>query len=268
MLSGPLALVCLVLAPHATVRPGGFGRLRTRALAPHGAGGFEPANTSPDDDDISVLERESVRYTASAGSFGASRDGRTQVYGAWLDDDIVGERGEKVQDKLSLGVKLMRSGKYAEAVVAFEDAVRDAGGEWTMRGGQTCVWLAQALYANSNPEAAIEMLSRLERGHPGSNVRKAALEIKYILEAPQLKLDKSNFVQIPDAVAECEKVGRHKPVYKQMKPEPKRWTLEWILQEQAKPKKPPSEPDPAGSAVAVLLAAAVSYVVVSLTVPL
>lgn len=266
-------LVCLFTAPHAAVRPPSVGgaflpsaasRRAVRIAAIDGGGGAEPPS---DEDDVLVLERGSVRDTASSSGFGRSRNGQTQVYGAWLDDDIVGNRGDSGRDALSYGVACMRAGSYSSAVEAFQEAVREAGGEGSMKGGQMCVWLAQALYAAGEPKEAVAMLDRISRGHPGSNVRKAASEIKYILEAPELKLDERNFVQIPEAIMNAEERGRQTGQYAKMEKKPEKHSLEWyMLQKEPKPKK--QKVDPAGGvAAAALVGLAVYAAVVTVVTP-
>jgi tetratricopeptide (TPR) repeat protein len=206
-------------------------------MARRASGSPEPGlarDAQPEDDDVQVLERESVRE-AGALAGANRREGKTQVYGAWLDDDVVGELGETVRDPLSYGVAAMRRGSYSAAVTAFEEAVAQAGGETSSKGGQTCVWLAQALYAQGDVKVAVAMLDRLQSGHPFSNVRKAAKEIKYILEAPQLKLDESNFVKMPDSSSLVERRGRQKGEYAKMEKPPEKYSLEWYMLQ--KPRK-------------------------------
>lgn len=271
----------LLLAPHAVFCKPGLWQVNAPALAAAGAhnarlgrarapvlaaaSGLEPETGSADD--VSVLERESVRNTAETSGFGRRNgNGQTQVYGAWLDDDVVGNRGDASGDALSYGVACMRAGSYAAAVTAFQEAVQEAGGEASMKGGQMCVWLAQGLYAAGEPQAAISLLARLEKGHSGGNVRKAASEIKYILEAPELKLDENSFVQIPESIQRAERPGRATPLYAKMEKKPDKYSLEWYML-QKEPKQRKQKVDPAGGVAAVALVGLALYAAALLVVP-
>lgn len=228
-----LACAALLLVPAAT--GGGVPahhRLHRLAARP------PPLMSSPgdadatggDDDDVAAFDRASV---ANAATLWKQREGRSQVFGAWLDDEIVNNRGDDSNDAFGLGIALLRRGRYTESRDAFALAIQEAGGEGTSKGGQMCVWLAQAMSAAGDNKGAVSMLDRVEQGHPNPQVRKAAGEIKYILAAPELQLDEDNFVQIPDKIREAERLDRHRGEYAQMEKPPERYSLEWYLMQNA-----------------------------------
>ncbi|KAJ1627136.1 hypothetical protein T492DRAFT_1027430 [Pavlovales sp. CCMP2436] len=277
-------LACLLLAPHAAAMPPASHR---------GATGLRPASKPPangahrgllvgqargprmsslddddddDDDDVAVMERESVRESGLL--FGEKgKEGRTQVYGAWLDDAIVGNRGDTREDSVSTGVAAMRAGLYTDAVAAFETAVFEAGGEGSSKGGQMCIWLAQAMYAKGEPKVAVAMLVRIANDHSSPNVRKAAKEIAYILDAPELKLDASNFVQIPDKIRVLERIGENRGEYAKMEKKPERYSLEWyMLQPPAGSGKGKRKADPIVGIAVVAIVGLAAYVGIAVSV--
>jgi hypothetical protein len=136
--------------------------------------------------------------------------------------------------------------------------VIEAGGEMTRKGGQMAIWLAQALYANGELTVAIAMLERLQQSHPMRNVRKASHEIKYILTAPELTLDASNFVQIPEKILEAERRGRQTGEYAKMEKRPEKYSLEWYMlqkpQARAARDEDKADPTPAVAALTAGLA--------------
>lgn len=226
-------LACLLLSPLVAyehrVRPERTALARPRASSALARARVALSDDSFDDDDDRVLERESVREAAVLDAEQSRTTKRSQVFGAWLDNDIIQQDGVTIDSKLSLGVAAMSSGSYPAAVATLREAVAEAGGEMSRKGGQTAIWLAQALYANGEQAAATAMLERLQQSHPMRNVRKASSEIKYILTAPELRLDASNFVQIPDSLLEAERRGRQTPEYAKMEKPPEKYSLEWYM---------------------------------------
>lgn len=255
-------LACLLLSPllayEHRIRPERLPLARLRASAVVRARvALSDSAWDDDDDDDRVLERESVREAAVLDAEQSRTTKRSQVFGAWLDNDIVQQDGVTVDGKLSLGVAAMSSGSYPFAVATLREAVAEAGGEMSRKGGQTAIWLAQALYANGEHAAAAATLERLQTTHPMRNVRKAAHEIKYVLTAPELTLDASNFVQIPEKILEAERRGRQTPEYAKMEKPPEKYSLEWYMLQKpvrARAERKAADPTPAVAALAAGLA--------------
>jgi tetratricopeptide (TPR) repeat protein len=166
--------------------------------------------------------------------------GYTTVFGARLDDDVAGESraraegGQEEHEKLfDQGTTLLRKGEYKQAVTAFTQATALApGGLAGRRGGQYAVYLAEALGAAGERGEGIALLKRCE-AHPDQNVRKISAQVLYIMEAPELKLGREQFVEIPslqDLDSKRTVVAREKD------PPPEKYSLEWYVQEAEKKK--------------------------------
>lgn len=213
----------------------------------------------PEDDE--AFDRASV---AQAGDLWRKRDGRSQVFGAWLDDDMITNVGTTDEDDFSRAIAAMRRGQYRAAVAGFERAIEQAGGEGGSKGGQISVWLAQAYNAAGDLTLAIELLDRLEHTHPNRNVRKAATEIGFILRSPRLELDENNFVTIPEEIQRAPRRGRQEPEYAKMEPPPERYSLEWYMeQDQVDPKAASQSTEQTVAAAAVTVGGLVVGVFVS-----
>ena len=94
------------------------------------------------------------------------------------------------------GQFLYERGRYDEAVVAFEAALKESG-EATQLGGDIALWLALAYDASGKREACLALYKRLEDTHSSRGIRKQASELRYILEAPQLEIRPEERITIP-----------------------------------------------------------------------
>ncbi|OEL24713.1 hypothetical protein BAE44_0014269 [Dichanthelium oligosanthes] len=59
------------------------------------------------------------------------------------------------------------------------------------------IWLAMAYEANRRHKDCIALYKELESSHPMINIRRQAAELRYILEAPKLKISNDEVVTIP-----------------------------------------------------------------------
>lgn len=59
------------------------------------------------------------------------------------------------------------------------------------------IWLAMAYEANNRHKDCIELYQELEKKHPSISIRRQAAELRYILQAPKLKISKDEMVTIP-----------------------------------------------------------------------
>jgi hypothetical protein len=62
---------------------------------------------------------------------------------------------------------------------------------------QIQIWLAMAYDANNRHGDCIALYKRLENGHPNKQIRRQAADLRYIAEAPKLKISKEEMVSIP-----------------------------------------------------------------------
>ena len=62
---------------------------------------------------------------------------------------------------------------------------------------QIQIWLAMAYEANRRHKDCIALYKELESSHPMINIRRQAAELRYILEAPKLKISNDEVVSIP-----------------------------------------------------------------------
>ncbi len=62
---------------------------------------------------------------------------------------------------------------------------------------QIQIWLAMAYEAHNRHDDCIALYKRLESGHPNKNIKRQAADLRYILEAPKLKISKDEMVSIP-----------------------------------------------------------------------
>ncbi|GAB0491717.1 hypothetical protein MMPV_002972 [Pyropia vietnamensis] len=155
---------------------------------------------------------------------------------ALTEEQLAGLAGEL----FGRGLSAFNVGSYTSAGELLAGATRLSSAR-TRAGGQYRLWLAQALDAAGKRERAREVLAELS-AHPSGDVRKVAEEILYILSAPRLELDASNFVSIP-TLDGWEETRPKRRAYRDVKtanvekaPEP--YTLEWYMSKQAPPPQP------------------------------
>ncbi|KAG6383419.1 hypothetical protein SASPL_156824 [Salvia splendens] len=59
------------------------------------------------------------------------------------------------------------------------------------------IWLAMAYEANNRHADCIDLYQQLEKRHPSVSIRRQAAELRYILQAPKLKISQEEMVTIP-----------------------------------------------------------------------
>lgn len=64
-------------------------------------------------------------------------------------------------------------------------------------GFQIQIWLAMAYEANNRHDDCIDLYMLLEKKHPSVSIRRQAAELRYILQAPKLKITQEEMVTIP-----------------------------------------------------------------------
>ncbi|KAH7315176.1 hypothetical protein KP509_21G037700 [Ceratopteris richardii] len=97
---------------------------------------------------------------------------------------------------LQMGQKAYGRGMYDKAVELLEAALTNIPGTSHL-GGEVQVWLAMAYEADGKHSQCIALYKALESSHPSSSIRRQAKDLRYILEAPKLKISKEEMVSIP-----------------------------------------------------------------------
>ncbi|XP_062096701.1 uncharacterized protein LOC133802416 [Humulus lupulus] len=106
------------------------------------------------------------------------------------------ERRETAQLMFDLGQKAYGKGMYGRAIEFLEGALTIIPGP-TLFGGEIQIWLAMAYEANSRHTDCIALYKQLETRHPYVSIRRQAAELRYILQAPKLKITQEEMVTIP-----------------------------------------------------------------------
>ncbi|EEF34474.1 conserved hypothetical protein [Ricinus communis] len=106
------------------------------------------------------------------------------------------ERRETAQLMFELGQKAYGKGMYARAIEFFEAALTIIPRS-TLFGGEIQIWLAMAYEANNRHKDCIALYRQLEMSHPSINIRRQAANLRYILQAPKLKISQEEMVTIP-----------------------------------------------------------------------
>eukprot|EP00271_Cylindrocystis_brebissonii_P013907 TRINITY_DN3446_c0_g1_i2.p1 TRINITY_DN3446_c0_g1~~TRINITY_DN3446_c0_g1_i2.p1 ORF type:complete len:337 (-),score=42.22 TRINITY_DN3446_c0_g1_i2:34-1044(-) len=106
------------------------------------------------------------------------------------------ERRQAAEALYARGQRAYGSGVYNKAVELFEAALEKSS-QGSSLGGEIQLWLALAYDANGRRAECLALYRRLESGHALKNIRQKAAELRYIAEAPKLKLTPEEMVTIP-----------------------------------------------------------------------
>ncbi|KAG5522063.1 hypothetical protein RHGRI_034312 [Rhododendron griersonianum] len=106
------------------------------------------------------------------------------------------ERRKMAQLMYHLGQKAYGRGMYGRAIEFLEGALTIIPRP-TLFGGEIQIWLAMAYEANKRHADCIALYKELEKNHPNVSVRRQAGELRYILQAPKLKISQEEMVTIP-----------------------------------------------------------------------
>ncbi|CAK8561960.1 unnamed protein product [Lathyrus sativus] len=112
---------------------------------------------------------------------------------------VAKEQAEKramAQMMFDLGQKAYGRGKYGRAIEFLEGALTIIQRP-TLFGGEIQIWLAMAYEANYRHNDCIDLYKQLEKSHPSVSIRRQAAELRYIMEAPKLKITQEEMVTIP-----------------------------------------------------------------------
>ncbi|KAE8710219.1 60S ribosomal protein L27a-3-like [Hibiscus syriacus] len=114
-------------------------------------------------------------------------------------EKVVQEQGERratAQLMFELGQKAYGRGMYGRAIEFLEAALTIIPRS-TLFGGEIQIWLAMAYEANNRHADCIALYQQLEKNHPSVSIRRQASELRYILQAPKLKITQEEMVTIP-----------------------------------------------------------------------
>ncbi|URE41295.1 hypothetical protein MUK42_16498 [Musa troglodytarum] len=106
------------------------------------------------------------------------------------------ERRKTAKLMFELGQKAYGKGMYSRAIEFLEGALTIIPRP-TLLGGEIQIWLAMAYEANNRHRDCISLYQQLEKQHPSVSIRRQAAELRYILQAPKLKISKDEMVTIP-----------------------------------------------------------------------
>ncbi|XP_027346133.1 uncharacterized protein LOC113857969 [Abrus precatorius] len=106
------------------------------------------------------------------------------------------ERRATAQLMFDLGQKAYGKGSYGRAIEFFEAALTIIPRP-TLFGGEIQIWLAMAYEAYNRHKDCIALYQQLEKTHPSISIRRQAAELRYILQAPKLKITQEEMVTIP-----------------------------------------------------------------------
>uniref|UniRef100_A0A803M759 Uncharacterized protein n=1 Tax=Chenopodium quinoa TaxID=63459 RepID=A0A803M759_CHEQI len=95
-----------------------------------------------------------------------------------------------------LGQKAYGRGMYKRAIEFLEAALTIIPRP-TLFGGEIQIWLAMAYEANNRHADCIDLYQQLEKKHPSVSIRRQAAELRYILQAPKIKITQEEMVTIP-----------------------------------------------------------------------
>ncbi|CAH8360911.1 unnamed protein product [Eruca vesicaria subsp. sativa] len=106
------------------------------------------------------------------------------------------ERRATAELMFELGQKAYGKGMYGRAIEFLEGALTIIPRP-TLFGGEIQIWLAMAYEANNRHADCIDLYQQLEKRHPSPGIRRQASELRYILQAPKLKISQEEMVTIP-----------------------------------------------------------------------
>ncbi|KAK6922279.1 hypothetical protein RJ641_012786 [Dillenia turbinata] len=106
------------------------------------------------------------------------------------------ERRATAQLMFELGQRAYGKGMYGKAIEFLEGALTIIPRP-TLFGGEIQIWLAMAYEANNRHADCIALYKQLEKQHPSVSIRRQAADLRYILQAPKLKISQEEMVTIP-----------------------------------------------------------------------
>lgn len=106
------------------------------------------------------------------------------------------KRRKEAEVMFQMGQRAYGKGMYGKAVELLEGALTNVS-KVSLFGGEIQLWLAMAYDAHNRHGDCISLYKSLEKTHPFAGIRKKAAGLRYILEAPKLKITEDEMVTIP-----------------------------------------------------------------------
>ena len=154
------------------------------------------AGVSPEDAAAAALGAREAKALTEAQQKYADKVAAALAARAEADARAKAEKARKFE----LGKALYAKGMYPQAVKALVVAL-DAEGPFTQLGGEVQLWLALAHSATGDEAAAIAVYREVEASHPSPKMRRQAYELRYIAEAPKLRVGADEKPQLPEVEA-------------------------------------------------------------------
>ncbi|KAG6557380.1 hypothetical protein Mapa_001310 [Marchantia paleacea] len=197
---------------------------RVRALEgaesdPLGPGYWDRAEGKKQMDEIEdmkelIAEAERLNKASQTDSATAEeREERARQAAAKLREELAKRAREQAEQRKTaekmyqLGQTAYARGMYDKSVELFEAALTNVQGT-TNLGGEIQIWLAMAYDANNRHDDCIALYKRLEARHPNKQIKRQAADLRYILEAPKLKISREEMVSIPIIERDYDKTAR------------------------------------------------------------
>lgn len=154
------------------------------------------AGVSPEDAAAAALGAREAKALTEAQQKYADKVAAALAAKAEADARAKAEKARKFE----VGKALYAKGMYPQSVRALIVAL-DAEGPFTQLGGEIQLWLALAHSATGNEEAAIQVYKEVESSHPSPKMRRQAYDLRYIAEAPKLRVGADEKPQLPEVEA-------------------------------------------------------------------
>lgn len=106
------------------------------------------------------------------------------------------EKRKEVEALFAVGQRAYGKGVYDKSVEILEAAAAKCT-VVSQLGGEIQIWLAMAYDANNRHADCIALYKKLESSHPSKAIRRQAADLRYILEAPRLKISRDEMVTVP-----------------------------------------------------------------------
>lgn len=105
---------------------------------------------------------------------------------------------QRIGEKLNtLGQGYYERGQYPDAIVALEEALNYLEKD-TELGGEAQLWLCLSYDAGGQRTDALALYKLIETTHPIKSIRKQAEYLRYIAEAPKIKINADERVRVPN----------------------------------------------------------------------
>ncbi|KAJ8758977.1 hypothetical protein K2173_003215 [Erythroxylum novogranatense] len=155
-------------------------------------------------EEMKELERkaEELQNTVEEESEGEEREGSEEEKRMRVRKELEkvaqeqAERRATAELMFELGQKAYGKGMYGRAIEFLEGALTIIPRP-TLFGGEIQIWLAMAYEAKNRHADCIALYQQLEKKHPSVSIRRQAAELRYILQAPKLKISQEEMVTIP-----------------------------------------------------------------------